>query len=823
MDSVDEYIKLSVIGLDVINKTIFIIIGIRRLFKIQKDMNIDKKYLLYSSSSMENPQFQKVNKQKWTFHSMSKFILNKLIVLLYIALIIINFISFDSNEDNKEYDKEDDKEDDNDKGNEIITDEYETLCFCIYCSVSCITWLISTRVFYKEFRVYKDQTFSGIRIFWIINNIINIILIILIYLKDSFDGTENKKLIISILFGVICLLSCILSLFAFFHPYDVSIEKNIKDEEDKNIDDGNVTRISTGLQDDLLFNSEDEFGNEEEISFHNMEALTIELNDSEGFNVKQYNIELKLRTQDFKQIIFSIKIDKIKHRRVKMPINVSNFNEVVLKYYKNRNISKELLNLIKQAYNISLTLNPQRNSFTGDKKNLNLLAHLYREIIKKYNQFLLDLLKFLKIKTDNLINSLQENFKSIYDENPSVEQEIERVDSLGSIFDNFNDLGFTDINNSGEEKLPKTDRKLPKKDFKIKENDENLPSINSARNATKRISLSKNSAGFSTFLNNILINKRFVNINIISYEEISQNINFILKTAVDKNEIILQLNIDIMHDILYDDELTSYIIDNAENLNDKKLNCKKILEELFNAYLNNVFYYDEKLYNLFNINELLKLENEKYNNDLIQKFFEEKKTNLGAVKNDIREYLFEIKIKTYNNNDIKILINEGNMQIDLTKTNIVEKLTDKNKDISCKINIVKFYLIIEKMASILNKTIKKYNELEGTLNNILNICGKLMNIIYNIPENQIKNIKNYRIKEVLYGEQKINALVSEFEKRFSSSKIQIDKINQEKINDINKEIQNLNAPLNSILNKSNLKYALYFTCFRDLIEFSSLF
>ena len=812
MDSVDEYIKLSVIGLDVINKTIFIITGIRRLFKIQKDMNIDKKYLLYSSSSMENPQFQKVNKQKWTFHSMSKFILNKLIVLLYIALIVINFISFDSN------DKEDDE-----NGNEIIKKNHEKLYFCIYCSVSCITWLISTRVFYKEFRVYKDQTFSGIRIFWIINNIINIILIILIYLKDSFDGTENKKLIISILFGVICLLSCILSLFAFFHPYDVSIEKNIKDEEDKNIDDGNVTRISTGLQDDLLFNSEDEFGNEEEISFHNMEAITIELNDSEGFNVKQYNIELKLRTQDFKQIIFSIKIDKIKHRRVKMPINVSNFNEVILKYYKNRNISKELLNLIKQAYNISLTLNPQRNSFTGDKKNLNLLAHLYREIIKKYNQFLLDLLKFLKIKTDNLINSLQENFKSIYDENPSVEQEIERVDSLGSIFDNFNDLGFTDINNSGEEKLPKTDRKLPKKDFKIKENDENLPSINSARTATKRISLSKNSAGFSTFLNNILINKRFVNINIISYEEISQNINFILKTAVDKNEIILQLNIDIMHDILYDDELTSYIIDNAENLNDKKSNCKKILEELFNSYLNNIFYYDEKLYNLFNINELLKLENEKYNNDLIQKFFEEKKTNLGAVKNDIREYLFEIKIKTYNNNDIKILINEGNMQIDLTKTNIVEKLTDKNKDISCKINIVKFYLIIEKMASILNKTIKKYNELEGTLNNILNICGKLMNIIYNIPENQIKNIKNYRIKEVLYGEQKINALVSEFEKRFSSSKIQIDKINQEKINDINKEIQNLNAPLNSLLNKSNLKYALYFTCFRDLIEFSSLF
>ena len=248
------------------------------------------------------------------------------------------------------------------------------------------------------------------------------------------------------------------------------------------------------------------------------------------------------------------------------------------------------------------------------------------------------------------------------------------------------------------------------------------------------------------------------------------------------------------------------------------------MEELFNSYLNNIFYYDEKLYNLLNINELLKLENEKNNNDLIQKFFEEKKTNLGIVKNDIREYLFEIKIKTYkNNNDIKILINEGNIEIELSKTNIIEKIADKNKKIFCKINLVKFCLIIEKMAFILNKTIKKYSELEATLNNILNISGRLLNIIYNIPENQIKNIKNYRIKDALYGEQKINALISEFEKRFNSSKIQIDKINQDNINDVNKEIRNLNIQLKSLLNKSNLKYVLYFTYFRDLIEFSSLF
>ena len=268
-----DFFKIVIIGLDSINKIIFIITGIRRLIKIKKDMNIDKKYLLYSNSNMENPQLQKVNKQKWTFPSMSKFILNKLIALLYVASIIIYSIQYNKN---------------NDIHDDLIKDENIIfIIFIIYCFLSCITWLISTRVFYKEFRIYKDQTFSGIRIFWIINNIMNIIIIIITLL--NYDENSNY-LIILILFVSICFLYCILSLFAFFHPYDVSIEKNIKDEEDKIIDDGNVTRISTGLQDDLLFNSEDEFTNEEDMSFHNMEALTIELNDSEGFNVKQYNI-----------------------------------------------------------------------------------------------------------------------------------------------------------------------------------------------------------------------------------------------------------------------------------------------------------------------------------------------------------------------------------------------------------------------------------------------------------------------------------------------------------------------------------------------------
>ena len=796
-------------GCDLVNKGIFVITGIRRIFKIKRDMNVDKKYLLYNN---DNSQFQKIDKQNWTFPSMTKFVLNKLLVLLYLSIMIITIIYYLKNKKFK------DKE-----GSQLTATE--KVSFIVVCFLSSITWLISTRLFYKEYRFYKDQTWKGIRLFWIINNILYTILLIYIYIRHG-SKYYNNDLIRFILFNCICFISLLLFILAIFHPYDVSIEKRIKDEE-KNLDD-NATRLSTGLQEDLLFNSEDEFTNDGDISFHSLETIAIELNDNEGFNTKHYSLELKIKTQDFKQLIFSVKIQKIKHKRIKLPVNVSNFNEAILKYYKNKDISKELLNLLKQAYNISLTINPQRNSFTGDKKNINLLAHLYREIIKKDLQFLLDLLKFLKIKSDDLIKSLSENLTSIYDEHPSVEKEIDRIDSLGSIFDNFEDIGFVDINNSNikkqktlEDKVPKSDKKLKNKDYSI-DIKEPISSINSARTPAKRSALSKDYNSFSSFLNNIIISKRFVTIRIISYEEIPQNINFTIKSISDKNEIFLQLNIDIIHDILFDDELASYIIDNVENINDKKSNAKQIMEDLFNVYLNNIFYYDEKLYNLFNIYELIKLDMGKYYNEIMQKFFEEKKANLGNIKNDVREYLFDIKIKNYKDNiDIKPLINEGIIEIELSKKSIEEQITTQYKSINTRIKIVKLYLIIEKM--ILNSKLKKYNELVCALNNIKVVSGKLLNIIYNIAEDNLKNIKNFRIKAVLYGDKKINATVDEFENRYSKSKIAINKINQDFINDINGELKNLNSFFNSILNKSDLKYSLYFTSFRDLIEFSSLF
>ena len=805
------YLRIIISSCDVLMQITFVIIGIKRLYKIKKNMNIEKKYLSYSN--MDNSQLPKIDKQKWTFQSMIKFILNIIIVLLHFSSIIIYFLNFN-----------------------LDKDLIEAITFTAFCIVNCISWIISTRLFYKEYRIYKDQTYSAIRVFWILKLIFNIIELVYIYFDEELRNFFYEKNIIRLLlFSLICFFSFILFLLAIFRPYDFSIEKTTQREE-KIKDDLNETRISTGLQDDLLNNnSEDEFTNDEDLSFQSTENIVIELDDIEGFNKKLFNIELKIKTQDFKQLIFSLKIQKVKHKRVKTPIIVSNFNEVILKYYKRRDASKDVLNLIKQAYNISLTLNPLRTSFTGDKKNSNLLAHLYREIIRKDKNFLLDLIKFLNIKSDDIVQCLSGNFTSIYDENPSVEKEINRIDTLGSIFDSFDDFGLTDMSNTDIkkqkteinkfQKYSKTDKKNKNKINDILEiNEDNSidNSINSAKIPVKRNLIPKDYVSFSSFYNNILINKRYITIQIISYEEISSNINFLLKTK--KNEdIVLQLNIDKIHDIIYDDELASYIIDNSENLNNKQSDSKKIMEELFNAYLNNIIYYDERLYSLFNLNQLLNLDIEKFNYEILQKFFEEKKSHNGLFKNDIRMYLFDIKIKIYKKNeDLKSLINQSKIDITLTKTNIDEIIDDKKK-INCKINIIKLFLIIEYMVSVLNKKIMKYNELCATLNNIKIYTGKLLNIIYKIAEDQLKNIKNYRIKEIAYGDKKINLIVAEFEKRFTNSKIQLNTINQEMMNNINKEIKNIDSSMSLLLNKPNLKYALYFTNFRDLIEFSTLF
>jgi len=259
-------------------------------------------------------------------------------------------------------------------------------------------------------------------------------------------------------------LFAILSSLAIFHPYDVLIEKTIVKKKSENI----ITENNP--QEELVSNSiEDEIENESEISIENYNNILIEFpnNDQLGNN-KQFNIELNIKTLDFHNLIFILKIQNIKYKKEKRCIYVCNFNEVILKHYKNKNSSKDVLNLLKQAYNISLTINPQRNSFNANKKDVSLLAHLYIELIKIDKGFLLDLIKFLKIDHDDIINTLSNYYTSIYDDKPLIEKDIERMDSLRSIFND--ESGFTDTSHSSNKRKSINERRYYSEDIKDNSN-----------------------------------------------------------------------------------------------------------------------------------------------------------------------------------------------------------------------------------------------------------------------------------------------------------------------------------------------------------------
>ena len=300
---------------------------------------------------------------------------------------------------------------------------------------------------------------------------------------------------------------------------------------------------------------------------------------------------------------------------IKNPVNVTNFNEMILKFYKYKGLSNEILNLIIQAYNISLALNPKRLSFKGERNNIKKLTQLYIELIKKNQRFLLDFLNFLQIQDNDLFKSLNLKYKSMFIENPAIEKEIERVDTLGSLLDTVDNDSFDSFNLDQDIKTEKpsdSDLNQSVNIFSPKTSDKKAGNAFKANNNTfiplKKSPISSNHKIFTEFFNHIMIMKRFLIVEIINYEEATEILNFYLRTIKDKSGVILHLNIGTINNTLYDDELTEFIVDNSKLLKSNKFNTKKNMEELFNSYLNNIFYYDENLYNVFNLKSLIKIE-----------------------------------------------------------------------------------------------------------------------------------------------------------------------------------------------------------------------
>ena len=289
-----------------------------------------------------------------------------------------------------------------------------------------------------------------------------------------------------------------------------------------------------------------------------------------------------------------------------------------------------------------------------------------------------------------------------------------------------------------------------------------------------------------------------------------------LRRLPKKNkEMIVQINADDFVNILRDDDLINYIIDNKNCLNDfdennKKIQKKNILKFLFNNYLNNLLNYDDDFYKTFKIDKILNFDSNILNKSILTNFFEDDAQNQNiSLKNDLRKNFFSLEIITTN--------------INLPELEIILSNSQNKKTIRKTINIIFYYLIIDDINNILNNNKEMYSFLTPRINAMKKHLEALIKIVYQVEKKQITSIMNYRLNTPMYGIKKLSYFVEEFQKRYNNTKINNDSMSS-KIGEINEEIIKISKCLNNVLNNTKkAKYLLYSTYFRSLLGIDEIF
>ena len=526
-------------------------------------------------------------------------------------------------------------------------------------------------------------------------------------------------------------------------------------------------------------------------------------------NNEVFNLFLKIKTNDFSKMFFIINVNNSKYYKQKTPSEITKFFINLKKCYKNKNYENNIINLVQQSYNISLTLNPRKNSFTGKMENLNTLSHLCNESIKTSNNYLLDLLLFLDLSNINLVQTLQNNnTESVLEEFPNFEEENSNdEDSLNEVSKRRT---LNNINNS------------------ILEKSNNNLSINNKKLILNSFhQISRDLIKSYTFFNNILTKEKFISIKVDKFNGERNEIECILKTTNPNKEVVININSENLPNILYNDELLTYYVDNINTMIEN--NDFSIFELLMNDYLNNLIYYDEKLFIEFKLNKILNLDIEKFDEDLLVNFFE--KDNLECA-NDITNMLFDIVLQPLIEINNKYNIFNINFKLKgVDKKNILD---NKNKEINMDLNLIKFYIIIDGILPVINSYLKKnFNQLYSVLNEIKTNIETYIYICLDADADTIKKIKfksqgeidRVKYEKMLFGHKRRDEICSLIETKLFDDK-NISDINLKKediIPKINEKIKELNKSIGTLLNNKSLKYILFFSSIRDIFGLSTLF
>ena len=776
-------------SVDIITKIISLILYIKRFSEISKEI---KEKSILSLTLIEVSSKENENK-KWSKLSIFKFTINIILILLSFSISILFFIYHNSKKKHIEDEESEKFIFDNDLRSMLI--------FCIYFIFDGIMWLLSSKLLYKETNYYRNQSWNGLRFFWFTNGIFNFIKIasIVLIIKDKNYNSFYGKYVIC---GH-CFLSIILFYYAIFRPYDFTY-KNIEKILGNDLINNELNPIS--CDNSLLIDYTETFNENDNLNPKDDLLYTIKIkNKNDNLNNEKPSktkLFLQIKTNDFSFINFTLILKDNSYEKEILPSRICTFLKKLIKIYKNKKYGSEIINLLQQCYNISLTLDPKRNAYTGEKESINTFSHLFNEAIKRSNNFLLDLLLFIKLPDIPLVQLLKEN---------NIESVIEELD-------NFDE--------EEQEEEPNLENNISKINNNTNFNISDSIISNRISFMNNMNQLSRDMIKLYNFFNNILIKENFISIKIIKYNEDNNEIECSLKTNNPLNEALAKINSENLIDIIYDDELKTFYIDNFNTMVEN--NDYSIVDILFSDYLNNLIYYDENLFIQFQLSKILNLDIEKFNEDLLINFFE----NDIECQNNIQNILFDITLEPFNEN---INIDKNIFSIKCILKGIDKKniINDDKKEININLNLIKLYIIIDNILPVINSYLKKnLNELYSSLTEIKVYIEKYIEIIFNINQEDIQKlvsktkdeVNRAKYKKILFGGKKFD----EFTLLFGNKLIENNKSENKNLENniterINEKLKEIGKGINRILNTKSLKYVLFFYEFRKVLGIFKLF
>ena len=735
MEDKNIIILLLISGSDIITKIISLVLFMKRLSAISKEVNKKSSLLPFYTDTLKKNEKSK----NWSKTSKFKFTINIILSLssFYIAIVklIFYYKIFDDDSYNSIYFC---------TVNGLDSEHLIKInIFTMYFLFEGIMWMISSILYYKEINNYRNQSWNGLRFFWFTNGIfIYIKIATLISVIIAEEGIKKQLIFEGILFVIQLFFSIILFFYAIFRPYDFRYSNIEQIFNDHFVNTENNSELNSISNDDSILECSDILDNDDSFKDESLYNILIKNNLNDN-NPTKVNFYLKIKTNDFTDLTFIIKSMKNKYIKKKSPSELSIFLKNVIKVYKNKKYENNIINLSQQSYNISLTINPNKNSFTGKKDSINILTHLFNEIIKNSNNFLLDLLLFLDLSDIDLVELLKNN-------------------NINSSLDELDGINDKDEYDSSIEKSISTSK------MKLNNN------LNLTLNDNKSILLMNNVCQMSRdmirlyiFLNNILTKDKFISIKIINYDEEKKEIECLLKINNSSKQVTININCESFIDIIYDDELKSYYIDNFNSMTEN--NDYSILENLLNDYLSNVIYYDDNLFKVFQLNKIVNLDIEKFNDNVLINFFEYDNIECD---NNIGNILFDINLSPPSeegNNNNKIFTIKYKIK------GIGQKNILNNKDVNLDLNLIKLYIIINNILPIINSYIQRnFNELYSALSELKAHIENYIQLFLDIDTENIKKINNncwekinkLKYAKILFGETKINEHTSLMEKNY---------------------------------------------------------